>query len=204
MMAPRDRRTLAVGLTVVATLLAISRGLPSWHDWVREARAGAAEQSNAAARTASLVRVAGPMRDSLLARNARYLALAPSLLAGASSADAGATLASVLSAAAAESGVKLGAVQIRIAGRAMMAADKSRQRNAAASAVFARVRAQGDVTGDVRGLTRFLLTLERGPLRLAVRDLTVTQSDPVGAAGRSETLHADIVVEGLAMAARPR
>ena len=203
----RDRRVLIVGATVVATLLILARGLPAWRTWVRDARAKAAESAGVAEHAAALVRVAGPMRDSLVARNARYLALAPTLLAGRSSAAAGATLASVVSGAATEAGVKLGAVQIRTTAATSPSVGAGVGRGSAAvskaqSSAFLRVRVQSDVIGDVRGLTRLLLALERGPLRLVVRELSVTQSDPVGAADRPETLRAELTVEGLAVATR--
>jgi len=45
-----------------------------------------------------------------------------------------------------------------------------------------------------------LASLERGPARLRVRDLTVTQPDPASPGDRVEVLKTDFTVEGLAMA----
>jgi Type II secretion system (T2SS), protein M subtype b len=186
----RDRRTLALGAMGIGSLLLVTRGLPAWRAWVTETRAAAAEQRATAARAEAVVQGAQAMGDSLVARNRRFLALAPTLLAGRTVNAAGATLASLVSGAAAEAGVTLGAVQLR-------------SRDAVPSSTFTRIRVECDVTGDIRGVSRFLLALERGPVRLAVRDLTVTQSDAVGAPDRAEVLHATMAIEGLALAARP-
>jgi len=189
-MSVRDRRTLVLGAVGIGSLLLVARGLPAWRAWVAEARAAAVEQGGEVAHAEGVVRALPAMRDSLAARNARYLALAPALLAGGSTNAAGATLASLVSTAAAESGVKLGAVQLRT-------------REATSPAAFVRIRVEGDVTGDIHGISQFLSALERGPARLAVRDLTITQPDAVGAPARAEVLHATVAIEGLALAPRP-
>jgi Type II secretion system (T2SS), protein M subtype b len=195
-LSARDRRTLIVGATAIGSLVLVSRGLPAWRTWVREARVAAVEQLGDATRAEGVVRAFPAMRDSLAARNARYLALAPTLVSGGSVNAASATLASLVSTAAAESGVALGAVQMRTK-------DVPRRDSEAAHAVFTRVRVESDVTGDIRGIARFLATLEGGPVRLVVRDLTITQADAVGAPDRPEVLRAMVAVEGLALS-RPR
>jgi hypothetical protein len=188
MMSPRDRRMLIIGGTVIASLIVLSKGVPAWRDWVTEARSGAAEQVRAASEADGLVAHAKAMRDTLAARNARYVALAPALVAGHTPAEASATLASLVSGAASASGVKLGAVQLR------PVADTGARR------AFVRVSVHADVVGDIRGVTTMLASLERGPARLRVRDLTVTQPDPASPADRVEALKSDFTVEGLAMA----
>jgi hypothetical protein len=201
----RDRRTLILGAVCIGTLLLVSRGLPAWRGWVVESRAAAAEQCDEAARAEALARVFPAMRDSLAARNGRFLALAPRLLSGGSLNAASATLASLVSGAAADAGVTLGAVQLRTRG-SPLPADTGRRGSVAGHAgtprpAFVRVLVEGDVSGDIRGITRFLLALEQGPVRLVVRDFTITQSDAVGAPDRAEVLHATVAVEGLALAA---
>jgi Type II secretion system (T2SS), protein M subtype b len=195
-LSARDRRTLTVGVVAIGSLLIVSRGVPAWRTWVRETRAGAVEHIGDAARAEGVVRALPAMRDSLAARNARYLALAPTLVAGGSLNAASATLASLVSTAATASGVTLGAVQMRTK-------DAPRRDSVAARAAFTRVRVESDVTGDIRGIARFLAALEGGPVRLVVRDLTITQSDAVGAPDRPEVLRATVAVEGLALS-RPR
>jgi hypothetical protein len=187
-MSPRDRRTLLIGGSIIGSLVVLSKGIPAWRDWVAEAKAGALEQTRAATEADALVAHAKSLRDTLVARNARYVALAPALVAGNTAAEASATLASLVSGAASTAGVKLGAVQLRTP------ADTGARR------AFVRVSVHADVVGDIRGVTGMLASLERGPVRLRVRDLTVTQPDAASAGDRVEALRADFTVEGLAMA----
>jgi hypothetical protein len=184
----RDRRTLILGVSVIGTLVVLSNGIPAWRAWVTEARTAAAEQVRAAALADAVVAHARATRDTLSARNARYVALAPALVAGNTTAEASATLASLVSSAASAAGVKLGAVQL------WTSADTGAQR------AFVRVGVHADIVGDIRGVMAILATLERGPVRLRVRDLTVTQPDAASPADRVESLRAELTVEGLAMA----
>jgi hypothetical protein len=187
MMSARDRRMLLVGGSVIASLIVLSKGVPAWHDWVANSRAGAVEQARAAADADVLVSHATATRDTVVARNARYVALAPALLSGNSPAEASATLASLLSSAASVAGVKLGAVQLRAP------ADTGARRT------FVRIGVHADVTGDIRGVTTLLANLEHGAVRLRVRDLTVTQPDAAAPGDRVEALRAELTVEGLAL-----
>ena len=186
-LSARDRRTLLVGGAFIASLVVLAKGVPAWRQWVAESRGGALEQARAAADAEMLVARARAMRDSLATRNARYIALAPALVAGNTPAEASATLASLVSSAASTAGVKLGAVQLRAP------ADTGARR------AFVRVSVHADVVGDIHGVTTLLATLERGPARLRVRELTVTQPDAAAPGDRVEALRADLTVEGLAM-----
>ncbi|HXB23554.1 MAG TPA: GspMb/PilO family protein [Gemmatimonadaceae bacterium] len=188
MLSSRDRRTLFIGVGVIGSVVALSKGVPIWHDWVADAKAGAIEQTRAAADADALVAHAKSLRDTLNARNARYVSLAPELVAGNTAAEASATLASLVSGAASAAGVKLGAVQLRTS------ADTGALR------AFVRVSVHADVVGDIHGVTTLLATLERGPTHLRVRELTVTQPDAIAPGDRVEALRADLTVEGLAMA----
>lgn len=210
LLGARDRRTLILGAVSVGTLLLVSRGLPAWRRWVAESQAAAAEQRGEAARAQALVRTFPAMRDSLAARNGRFLALAPALLSSGSVNAASAALASLVSGAAADAGVSLGAVQFRTrespppadtARRGGGSGSATRGGASRSAATFVRIRVESDVTGDIHGISRFVLALERGPVRLVVRDLTITQQDVVGAPDRAEVLHVTVAVEGLALAA---
>jgi hypothetical protein len=183
----RDRRTLVVGGSLILTLIFTSRVVPAWLAWVYEARAGAREQSHAAAEVDALLAGARAARDTLVSRNARYVALAPALVAGTTPAEASATLASLVSGAASEAGVKLGAVQLR------PPSDTGARR------AFVRIGVHADVVGDIMGITTLLGSLEHGPARLRVRELTITQPDAATPSDRIEALHAELTVEGLAM-----
>jgi hypothetical protein len=183
----RDRRTVLIGASVIGGLILLTRGVPAWRGWVSEGRAGAEEQVRAAASADGLVARARAARDSLAARNARYVALAPALVPGNTLAEASASLASLLSNAASGAGVKLGAVQLR------PVADTGARRT------FVRVGVRADVVGDIAGITTLLASLEHGPVRLRVRDITVTQPDAAGPGDRVEALHAELTIEGLAI-----
>lgn len=187
-MSARDRRALIVGVLSIGSLVTLSRGLPAWRAW----RTAANEESSRSAadltRARSLLMVSGAIGDSLAARNDRFLALAPALIGGKSPAAAGATLAGIVSGAAATAGVRLGAVQIRP--------------DTASSNTFTRISVRADATGDIEGVTKMLATLERGPTLLAIHSLSIDQSEPAAASDRMESLRVSIVVEGLVITPR--
>lgn len=179
----RDRRVLAVGAVACATLAIGARGIPVLLRWTHDSRAAAAQLVGEERRARTSIAHAIETRDTLAARNARYLALAPRLLDGETAAGAGGALASIVSGAAAASSVRLGSVQIR--------ADTVRR------GVFTSVAVRADLTGDIGGIAAMLAMLESGPALLAVRELSITQPEPAAADDRAEVLRADVVVEGL-------
>jgi hypothetical protein len=181
----RDRRTLALGAAAVALLLLLGRGVPAWRRWDAEVRASAAEMTGEAARAGTAVRTLPALRDSAAARRRRLAALDSALLEGESAASAGAALASLLSSAAEESGVQLGAVQVAPA-------------DSAGRGVFARVRVRADATGDLPGLLLFLRALEGGRALVSVQEWAVTQPSAGGPAEFPEALRLELAVEGLA------
>lgn len=132
--------------------------------------------------------MAREVADSLRARNARYLALAPALLDGDTPAAAAATLAGLVSGAASGAQVRMGAIQLRI--------------DTTARGAFVRVGVRADATGDVEGITGMLATLERGPEVLVFRELAITQPEPGAGDDRPEALRVELVVEGLAVRRR--
>ena len=184
----RDRRTLVVGGAVVVGLLLFGRLLPAWRDWEREVRASASElraEVRRAEREAAYVELA---RDSLAARNVRYLALAPRLVGSGSATSVAASLSALVADAAMTAGTRLGATQL--------------QTDSSTMGPFTRVGVRGELTGDVRGVTSFIAGLERGPVLLAVRELSITQPEPGAPADRMEALTVHFLVEGLALAPR--
>lgn len=182
----RDRRTLAIGAGLVAALVLLGRGLPAWRGWDAETRASAAQKAAEAVQTEAAVRLLPASLDSLQARRARYVALGGALLDGESTAAAGASLASLVSGAAARAGVQIGSVQVRP--------------DTAGAGTFMRITVQADGTGDLPAITRLLEALEGGRELLAVRQLSITQPNPGGAAEQPEALRLDLQVEGLALA----
>ena len=182
-LGPRDRRVLAIGLIACTALVGGARGLPAVLRWTRETRATAVQRGVAAAQADRSVVTATTTRDSLAAQYARYLALAPRLLEGETTAGAGGSLASLVTGAAATSNVRLGSVQIR--------ADTTK------TGAFTPVSVRVDLTSDIQGLSTLLATLERGQVFLSVRELSISQPEPSAGDDRVEALRAELVVEGL-------
>ena len=187
-MSDRDRRTLVLGALAVVAMLLFARGLPAWRRWDAGARDGAEARAREAAQVESAVRLLPASLDSLQARRTRYVALGRAVLDGESTAAAGASLASLVSGAAARAGVQMGSVQVRP--------------DTAGAGTFMRISVRADATGDLPAITRMLETLEGGRTLLALRDVSITQSVPGGPAEQAETLRLELTVEGLALAGR--
>jgi hypothetical protein len=175
---------------IIGAIISVSRSLPAWLAWQREARASAAEVQTELAHARAGAAARKAVHDSLAARGQRLLALAPALLSGDSPASAAATLAALVSGAAAQANVRLGAVQVRP--------------DSVALGAFTRVAVRASATGDVTGVTQMLLSLERGPTLLAVRELSITQPEPTAPADRAEALRLEFLVEGLMLNPKPR
>ena len=191
-MSARDRRALSFGAIAILVAVAVARGVPAIAAWSATSVVSAREVVAEAERAGRSVTGARALTDTMSARSARFVALAPLLLDGSSAAMAGATLASLVSGAAAASNAKLGSVQV---GPGAVAGDSSgKVRN-----TFARVSVRASLTADVRGLSQFLLALERGPTLLAVEEMSITQPEPAAERSRPEILQVDLVVAGLAL-----
>lgn len=181
----RDRRVLLAGAAVIASILLLSRGVPAWRAWEHEVRASAAELTAEAERAEASVQLLPQTLDTLEQRQGRLVALAPVLLGGESPAAAAGALASLVSGAAAQSHMELAALRLQV--------------DSARTGVFTRIAVRGDATGDIRGVTQLLLTLERGPHLLAVRELSISQPEPAAPAHQPEALRIEFVVEGLGL-----
>jgi len=181
----RDRRVLGFGAGAIALLLLFSRGLPAWRRWDADARASAAELVGQEAAARAQAAGLSAAVDSAEARRGRLARLAPALLDGDSPASAGATLASILTGAAARYNVRLGSVLVTP--------------DTAPDQGFTRVAVRADATGDLQGITGMLAYLENAPELLVFRELTLTQPDAGGAPDRPEALQLEITVQGLAL-----
>jgi hypothetical protein len=186
MISDRERRVVAVGALAVVVALGVGRGLPAWRAWKSAAVASAALQTERAVDAEASVRGLRARIDTVEARQRRLGELAPALLDGTTPAAAGASLAALVSGAAARSGVRLNSVQVA-------------QDSASAGRTFLRVSLHADATGDVAGVSKMLSLLEGGPELLAIREMSISQPDPVGQG--PEQLHAELTIEGLALAA---
>lgn len=189
----RDRRALSIGVVAIAGTFVLARGAPALGRWSDASVASAREVVGEASRAEASVGAASALQDTMRVRAERFVALAPALLDGASVATAGATLASLVSGAAAAADAKLASVQVR-------ADTASQGPSGRASRTFARVSVRASLTADVRGLSKMLLAIERGPIMLAIEELAVSQPEPGADGTRPEMLQVDLVVAGLALA----
>jgi len=185
----RDRRVLAAGVAAIVVLIGVARGLPALRQWQSESRDSAGALAQEVARVRTTMAHDRVTRDSLAARQRRFIALAPLLVRGETPAMGGAILASLISSAATAASVRLGPVQVHA--------------DTAARGVFSRVGARAEITGDVLGVGTFLSILERGPTLLAVRELTISQLEPAAAPDRAEVLHVALAVDALMLTPRP-
>ena len=182
--SPQDRRTLAIGVAVVGSLLAVGKGVPTWRAWDSAQQARAVDHVRQLTIARRGVHWLPAMRDSAGRRTARVVTLTEQLVRARSVPQAAASLASVLGEDATRAGVKVFTLSVR---------PDSAARNG-----FATVGVRVSAEGDVDGLTRYLRRIEGDSLLLAVRELTVTQPDPGAPDNKAEALRLDLLVEGLA------
>ncbi len=185
----RDRRALWVGVASIVLLVGTARALPILREWKAQSRDSASALAQEVARVRATLALNRITRDSLAARQRRFVALAPLLVPGETLALGGAMLASQISGAAMAASVRLGPVQVHT--------------DSASRGVFSRVGARAEITGDVQGVATFLGIIDRGPTLLAVRELTISQPEPAAAPDRAEVLHVALAVDGLMLTPRP-
>jgi len=180
-MTARDRRALLLGVgTVVVAVLAL-RLVPAAVRAVLAWRARVAEQRETLAREQDLLGAVPTLRDSLGLALAGVVALAPSLVAAGTTAEAAASLASLVTLAASRHDIKV----VRM--------DPLPD---SAAGVFARVAVHAELEGDVRGLTQVLRALETGQPLLTVMAMSVDAPTPTGPTGAREVLRISLTVAG--------
>lgn len=179
----RDRRALLVGAASIGALLFVGRALPAWRRWQADVIASAQSINAAAARDRVLAFNARAIHDSLHARRTRLAALAPTWLSEDSPAAASAALAALVTRAATDAAMTLGALDLRT--------------DSVGPEPFVPIHVRLSVTGDVQGLATFLAALDRGPCTLNVRSLDIQAGDPAAPAQRPEVLHADLMIDAL-------
>ncbi len=186
----RDRRTLLVGGVTIALLVGITRGIPALRHHQVNLRADAAQRAAEAERAEAAVRAHPAMKETLAARAAILAGLDSAFVAGDSPAAAAATLAELVSEAAAVAAANLTGMQVRS--------------DSAAPSSFTRVGVRASVTGDLRAITAFLTTLERGPALVRMTELAISQPEAGIPQTRIETLRVDAQIEALARNPRAR
>lgn len=179
----KDRRALGGGCALIGSLLLIGRGAPAWRQW---------EQNESLAVHESTQRLDGARssigaRRSIAAMHAmltrRLDSLSSAYLHASSVAVAGAALATLIGDLGDESGVRVTSASVR--------ADSS------TTSAFTRVAVRIAATGDVEGLADYLRSIESSERLLAVRELSVAQTDPGAPDSRIESLRFEVLVEAL-------
>lgn len=179
----RDRRTLIVGVSVVGTVLAIGRGLPAVSDWESTQRREAESTAERLAQLRDGLRSLPALRDSLRARTARLAELDTTLIRGVSPAAIAAAFASALGDIADENALRVSTLQLRS--------------DSVATQGLARVEVRVTGVTDVAGLAGFLRAVEGNAMPARVRELNISQPEPLAGEAKPETLRVDVLVEGL-------
>ncbi|HXT18652.1 MAG TPA: GspMb/PilO family protein [Gemmatimonadaceae bacterium] len=182
-MSRRDRRTLLGGAVSVTLLVAIARGVPALQRWQSDRVTDAQAAAQELATYQQALMSSGAVRDSLAARRARLAEVDSAILSGPSPAAIAALLASSVEDLADENSIKLTALQLRA--------------DSAATAGLAQVEVRLTGLTDVTGLAGFLHAIEGGGATLVVRELSVSQPEPVSSALKVETLRIDVLVAGI-------
>lgn len=187
----RDRRTLAIGVIVCGAIVGAGRGVPALRAWQSERLAAAAEAEQRLASAEAAVSMALSIEGNAGRAKQRASEDDSALIHAITPPAAGVVLAAMLSDCADSTGFAISSESVR--------GDTGFTRG------FARTRVRLSGTADIRALTRFLAKVEGSAQLLAVRDLTVSQSDPGAGEDRPESLRIEVVIEALVRpAAAPR
>ena len=181
----RDRRTLVVGCLIIGVLFSAARGLPTLRAWRTRHTASTNELRARLAFVRNARRSLPSMRDSIGARQRRLGTLNAHVVHATTPTTAAASLGSLVERMADAANLKVSSLELRP------------DTLARGSTTRITVRASGE--GDVRGVGSFLATIDHHDEPMVVRELSVSQSDPLAPDDRAEVLHFDIRVEGLAL-----
>jgi type II secretion system (T2SS) protein M len=183
-LSPNDRRTLLLGALAVGAILIVGKGVPAWRGWERAQVERASLMSSRLTRAETRERMMPSMRERVMLERAR-LDEARSYMIGALTPEAAASnLAAIIEADASDAGVAILTLALRP--------------DTLMRAGFARVSVQLAAEADVTGLLEFLAALEKKGTPVAIRELTISQADPLAPTSKAETLRLDIVAETIA------
>jgi hypothetical protein len=190
-LSAHDRRVLLAGATAVALIVGGSRLGARAVAWSTGARTAAASLVAELEKEKESIRARSPTQDSLVARRVRLAASDSAILDGESPPLAGASLAELLSDAAAATRVQIGSLQVRT--------------DSTTRGTFMPVQVQASITGELAAVVRFLSRIESGPELLALRELDLSASvDETSSLAKREVIRAELLVEGLARNPRRR
>lgn len=180
----KDRRALGAGCALIGSLLFIGRGVPAWRQWEQNERLAIQESTRRLDGAWSSIRARRSIAVMRGVLTRRLDSLSSAYLHASSVAVAGAALATLTGDLGDESGVRVTSTSVR--------ADSS------TTSAFTRVAVRISATGDVEGLADYLRSIESYEQLLAVRELSVAQTDPGAPDSRVESLRFEVLVEGLA------
>lgn len=179
----RDRRTLTIGAVIIATMFALSRGVPRYRTWRAVALMNVEHETAALAHLEASAARVDRTAGALAKTQSGLTALDSLLLSGTSASSVATSLTAAISEAAEGAEVQLGSIQVH--------------RDSAARTKLAHVTARATVSGDIGGLALFLESLEVGPPMLAVREWSISGGSETIATNQRAVLRLDVVVEGL-------
>lgn len=185
-LSARDRRTIQISVLVLLVGLIVVKGAPAWLNLVRNTQASA-QRSVLQLELARSSYLEAPAISAIADSAAEaYFNLYPALLKGNTPAQATAALVGMVTEAASMAGMRIGTVQLT--------ADSITSQNQ-----IYRVRVRADATTDIHGLTAFLNIIESsGKPLISVKELTVSQSNPLAAPSNAENFRVSFTVEALA------
>lgn len=181
-MTPRDRRALVAGGIIVGAAILGLRVLPLGIRRVSASHAVLRERSALLARTRAEMSALPALRDSAAVLSRALLALAPQVLSGATSAEAGADLSGRMNLAASRAPAKLERIDLLP--------------DSSADGRLGRVRLHAALETDIRGLVALIRAIETGEEVLMLDELHVEGREPGVAPRGPELLVVEITVGG--------
>jgi hypothetical protein len=182
-LSTRDRRALSAAAIVVGGGWSAKLGLPALHEWETTQRTAAVAVLNDRAAAIAGARTASVLDDSVRARSYRLASLDSGIVSVATVAEGGAALSSIVADVAEAANVRVTSLQIR--------------GDTVVRGGFARVAVRLIGVSDVAGLAALLHDVEANDVSIAVRELSVAQSDPAAPSSHAESLRIDLLAETL-------
>jgi hypothetical protein len=179
--SPRDKRALVAGVAVIVAAVLVLRVGPSLVHGYNTLRLQTTDRLATLERARTTLRSARALRDSFALAAGELVALAPLLVAGATAAEAAATLTSDVSLMVSRSGLRVVSLNA--------AADSG-------GGAFVPVTLRAEVEGDIRGVAELLLAVEGSRTLLSVQALTIVGNDPLERQPGPERLRLTLTIVG--------
>jgi hypothetical protein len=189
-MSPKDRRTLAVGVLMIGSIIAVGRGIPWWRDWDTDQRVRAAIVLARVADFDKAIKALPVMADSARRTAVLYGTASQSLLVEETPTIASAKLTQIVAAVADDADVRITSLQVRP--------------DTAFRDRFARVAVRLTGTGDIQSLVSLLAGFDEQDTLLSVKELSVTPAEATAPDTKPEALRIQVLVEALALEATPK